>query len=108
MKYILLILLCLTGCTHIEPKQEFVFIKAAPIPELIIQPPEWEVANQQQLKQLSNDPSKKDSVWFILSQDKFNELMQTINRIGQKLEKQSEVIIYYEDSIDRYEDKEPD
>ena len=105
MKYLLTIVLSLllSACQS-SPRNDFVFIKAEPVQDITVQSPEWKVLNQEQLKAEANDPTNKDKVFFILTQEQFNQLMQSLNKIGEKLETQTRIILYYENSIDRYEE----
>lgn len=106
MKYLLTTTLCLllSACHTYPPRNDFVFIKAEPVQDITVQSPEWKVLNQDQLKAEANDQSNKDKVWFVLTQEQFNQLMLALNKIGEKLETQTRIILYYENSIDRYEE----
>lgn len=106
MKYLLATILCLflTACHTCPPRNDFTFIKAEPVPDIQVESPDWKVLNQEQLKTEANDQSNKDKVWFVLTQDQFNQLMQGLNKIGGKLEEQARVILYYESSVDRYDE----
>ena len=106
MKYLLSTILCLllAACQSCPPRNDFVFIKAEPVADLNVESPEWKVLNQEQVKALGNDPANKDKVFFILTQEQFDKLMHSLNAIGEKLETQTRIILYYESSIDRYEE----
>ena len=80
MKYLLSIVLCLLlAACHTSPRNDFVFIKAEPVQDITVQSPEWKVLNQEQVKALGNDPTNKDKVFFILTQEQFNQLMLTLS-----------------------------
>lgn len=106
MKYLLATVLCLflVACQSCPPRNDFVFIKAEPVQDITVESPDWKVLNQDQLKTEANDQSNKDKVWFVLTQEQFNQLMQSLNKIGGKIEEQARVILYYESSVDRYEE----
>lgn len=104
------IMLFLTSCAsfnHSDPPppeaKHFVFVKPDKTPKLNLQSPEWTVANQDELQELSQDPAKRDQIWYILTQEQFNQLMNNIIRMTDKLSKQDRVIDYYEKAVDDYD-----
>lgn len=104
MKYLLTLLLLLTGCaTKPITNEHFVFIKPDKVPTIQVDSPNWSVVNQTELKQLANDPSLKDRVFYLLDESSFKQLMEGLIKIGDKLSKQDKVIMYYENSITEYE-----
>lgn len=101
MKYALILLLSLTGCTKVI-KEPFVVIKPDIVEPISVQSPEWKVVNQNIMMEISNDQTHKNSIFYLLDQEQFKQLMESLSTIADKLIKQDKVIKYYENAIDEH------
>lgn len=89
----ILLILSITACASNPPiNNTHVFIKADPIPTIAVNSPVWTVE------------AREDNLQYILSQDQWITFMKDLNNIVTKLNKQTEVINYYEGAIDRYDE----
>lgn len=104
MKYILITLIfLLASCKSFTVKEDqFVIVHPDPAPKLTLQNPEWRVVNQQQMQALANDPTKRDSIWYLLDESQFMLLMDNLVQISDKTKKQDLNLMFYKDSIDKY------
>lgn len=103
--------LLLVGCKSvpcdckIPPPNTFVVVDPEPVPELDLNEVEWQVWNQTRLTQESANPSNKDKVFFVLTQEQANNLFENLNAISDAFLKSTTINKYWQDAVNDYRKK---